>query len=247
MPRIETASQAHDKDIEKKLEQIESRVKHSNRHIFSCFNCLIYFLIIVLVGGFFLFKAVAKSGVMHVPYFSNSYFSAPKPDHLVLSARIQNQASLYDSIKSQIVTAQMSAGNSISVPVTITEADMSRALYEYLNRNGQNYDQAQVAVVGQTLEVFLHTKDSNRYITAVIVPTFDDSGLKINVQSLKVGLLPLPTSLLNWGVKMFLADSLSRLNDWLKNSTHVKSLLWKPGAIEADLQIINNGSLFNGL
>lgn len=247
MPRIETASQAHDKDIEKKLAQIESRVKSSNRHVFSCFNCLIYFLILLLVGGFFLFKAVAKTGVVHLPYFSSSFFTTPKPDHLVVPARESIQSSLYDKIKAQIVTAQISGGQAVSVPVSITEADMSRALLAYLNRNNQKYDQAQVAVVGQTLEVFLHTKDSTRYITAVIVPEFNDSGLEIEVESLKVGLLPIPTALLNWGVRVFFADTLSRVNNWLKNYTHVKSLTWKTGAVEVDLQIINNGTLFNGL
>lgn len=247
MPRIETASQAHDKDIEKKLEQIESRVKSSNRHVFSCFNCLIYFLLLLLVGGYFLFKAVAKTGIVTLPYFSSSFFTTPKPDHLVLAQKEQTQVSLYDKIKTQIVTAQMSGVKSLSVPVIITEGDMSKSLLAYLNRNGQTYDQAQVAVVGQTLEIFLHTKDSNRYVTAVIVPEFGETGLKIKVDSLKIGLLPLPTVLLNWGVKMFFADSLNRVNSWLKDSTHVQSLTWKTGAIEIELQILNNGTLFNGL
>lgn len=247
MPRIETASQAHDKDIEKKLEQIESRVKHSNRHIFSCFNCLIYFLILLLVGGFFLGRAVAKSGYIHVPYFSSSFFSAPKPDHVVMPAQNPSQSTLYDQIKTQIATAELSNGKTASIPVIFTESQMSAALLSYLNRNSQVYDQAQVAVVGQSLEIFLHAKNSTRYITASIVPAFDENGLKIQVQSLKVGLLSIPTVFLNWGVKVIFADSLSRVNDWLKNYTHVQSLTWKPGAIEVDLQILNNGTLFNGL
>lgn len=247
MPRIETASQAYDKEIEKKLEQIESRVKSSNRHIFSCFNCLIYFVVLLLIGGFFLFKAVAKSGVMHVPYFTSSFFTNPKPDHIVAPIKESNQITLYDKIKTQVVAAQVSGGNSVSVPVIITEEDLSKALYTYLNRNKQSYDQVQVGVVDQTLEVFLHSKDTSRYITAIIVPTFDDSGLEVEVKSLKVGLLSIPTAFLNWLVKVFFADILSKINEWLKSYTHVESLTWKPGAIEATLQIINNGTLFNGL
>lgn len=247
MPRIDTASQAHDKEIEKKLEQIESRVKRSNRHVFSCFNCLIYFLLILLVSGFFLAKAVAKTGVVHVPYFTSSYFTTPKPDHTVTTSKDTAQITLYDKIKAQVITAQIRGESSSSIPVLITEADMSKALFTYLNRNSQKYDQAQVAVVGQSLEVFLHTKDSSRYVTAVIVPALDDAGLKIEVESLKVGLLPMPTSLINWAVKVFFADGVGKVNNWLNEYTHVNSMTWKPGAIELNIQVLNNGTFFDGL
>jgi hypothetical protein len=246
MTRVESNEQAHYDEMEKKLESMEKKIKHSNRRFFSCFNCLLYFLAIILIGCIFVAYGVARSGMVRVPYLSDHYFSQPKPSHFVIAAAASdpNQA-LFEKLKLG-ASQQFAQGQEVAiVPVVYSEALLTKLLADYMNKGGQSYEQAQIAVVDQGLELFLHKTDSNTYITAIIVPEVKNQEIKFQLQELRLGALSLPTSIGNLILKWFFAQPLNAVNALIKDFGSIRDISFNQGEVVITFMVTKNSKILN--
>lgn len=246
MPRVETNEATQLSEMERKLDSMEKKLKHANRRFFSCFNCLVYFLILVLAGIVWLAYIVARTGVVHVPYLSDHFFTKPTPSHIVAASTAADpQEALFEQLKRQSAQQFLEGKNPAVVSVTYSESIMTRVLQDYIDKNGTDYEAAQIAVNDGGLELFLHKSDSNTYITATIVPMVKDGKLIFSLKKLHLGDLSLPTSLGNLLLKWFFAQPLNGLNALIKDFGSISGITFQDGNMVVTFTVPKISKLFN--
>lgn len=230
MPRIEANEQNQLAEMERKLDTMEKKLKRANRRFFSCFNCLVYFLILILAGIVWLAYAAALTGIVNVPYLSNKFFTKPAPSHIVAASTANDpQQALFDQLKLK-TAEQFAQGKDVAnVSISYSEGVLTKILQDYINKNGTDYEAAQFAVTDNGLELFLHKADSNIYITALIMPTVKDGKLALQLKNLHLGDFALPTSLGNLILKWFFAQPLNAMNALIKDFGSISGISFSAG------------------
>lgn len=245
MPRIEATEEKQLNEMEQKMERMENQLKRSQRKIFSCFNCLVYFLILLLIGSYFLLSSISKTGIITLPYFSHKFYTAPQPTRVVEPAEVAT-ASFVSQIRTQATVDFLAGRETSEVSLAVSEGYMTKTIQDYLNRQSKKYDQAQVAIEPENLEIFLHKNNSKIYLTALVSPVFKDDKLEIKITKLNLGRLSLPSGLANWLIKFALADSTNQLNAWLKDYGRITGIILEKGKLLINLEISKKSINLNG-
>jgi hypothetical protein len=233
--------------IEKKLSKMEDKMDRSRRRVFSCFNCLVYFAMIILALFLYGSYILAKTGLAEVPYFTEKFFKVPEPVYVVeVDAKTVTDQVFINEIIKQTSGAFARGETSAQVTLNFTEEYLTARLNEILVESDKpSFEFAQASIDGSKVEVFLHKKDSRVYITADIVPEFADGKIKFDLRKLKLGNSNMPTGLGNLIIKLAVGDRLSQLARSAESLGEIKLLTVKPKSVEIILDVSSKSQIFN--
>lgn len=234
--------------LEEKLDRMEGKLDRSRRRVFSCFNCLLYFVVIILVVFGYGAYVLAKSGMVDVPFLSDRVFVVPKPVHPVSAG---NFTQLNDALTKQIVNQTAKdflAGKTDSVAdIIFTEAYLTSLMREKLGSGaGQNDEIIQAAVSDGSVEVFYHKQGNRAYLVADVIPGYADGKIKFTINSLRLGNQALPSSIGNFIIKIFIGDRLTQLNSALKTFGEITSISVTGQGVEVLMRLDKKSTIFHG-
>ncbi len=185
MARIQQSSQ---EDLEKKLSRMENRLKKSNKKMFSCFNCLLYLLLLLIIGAGCVGYAVAKSGIAEVPILSKKLYTPPSYAYKVGVGGVEQEINLLSQLKSQTQGAFTRGVKEVTVSLDLSEAMLTNELLKQLEKD-ESISWAQVAVMPTHIEVYIDKGGVIMIMTAV--PVAKKGALKLDVTSVRIGQLVL--------------------------------------------------------
>ncbi|MBI5621949.1 hypothetical protein HY933_03750 [Candidatus Falkowbacteria bacterium] len=164
------------------------------RPLFGCFNCLVLALIVMafLLAG--VLSAVAKSGVLTVPLFSDWLYTEPQPLHPVAATNTDLDALQRDVLRTLAQTQ--------STTVVFYETELTALLQQALTAAEQSQvpltiTDGQIAIASDRAEVWLRvSRPVAGVLTMAFVPRIQNQQLFLEVKELKLGQLSLPRG---WG------------------------------------------------
>jgi len=178
--------------LEKELSRLDERLKSNGARIFSCFNCLIYFLVIILVFAGFVCYWLALSGVANIPFLSDRYYTEPKPIYYVepqpiISTNDFISKMLTSSVQNFLNGQQAKTKSEIS----ISEGQLTGLLQHVLLTKGSRIKLAQVSLHDGMMDIFFQT-DGGVVANLLTKPYVKNSNVRFESQNFKVGQLKLP-------------------------------------------------------
>lgn len=198
-------------------EEVVSDVKRRRRKKFlTC--CLLGLLVVI----FILVSAavgLAKTGLIDVPVFSKIFYKVPVPQKVVTATpeEITNfnegaTKKLEDEVKPRISPGV--AGQKIEVSLEFTEKELT-AFLRGLEMNGESpISNSQISITPENLEIFGEINKPNKtYLTIRLKPEIKNGNIKITIQKIKIGTLPIPAIFGNFLVDKFLSDQLLKAEE----------------------------------
>ncbi len=195
----------------KKLRPKKQVIK--KRPLFGCFNCLVVLLIIIALLLAWGLSAVAKSGLIEIPFISNWVYSDPEPLHQVTvekTGEIDLEKAIGDELASSVDTT-----------ITFTEEELTLILQqgiETINTIQSKFvaESGQVAIESQQAEIFLKVSSPlDGYLIIGFIPLIQNQNLYLEVQTVKLGNLEIPNS---WGQELLDKTVNKELNKALDES-----------------------------
>lgn len=175
----------HNEAVESDVQAVHEGIQRRG-HCFR--NCVILFLVVMLGLVFGIGYVVAKSGLAEVPLFSGWFSSRPAAVEHVEVPDNQLDA-LGKRLAKEDIEGQLASGH---VRVTLSGADLN-ALVRLKN------PEVSLDLVGDTAIVQVPVKYTGNelIITGTVVPMIDAGKLRLELQKIRVGDLPLPAPLFN--------------------------------------------------
>lgn len=186
LPGVEPGGEELQKLIQHEAKKLRPQTKViKKRPFFSCFNCSLVVLVILLVLAGWLLSLVAKSGLLPVPVFSDIFYQTPEPIHWVkVSAGQSPELLLSPNLGSKIlILKEENLTQMLQISIDQTNARQKRI----------NIDFAQIAVDEEKVELFVKfNKPVKVYLAIGLLPQLENQQLMFNTVSLKIGSLEIP-------------------------------------------------------
>ena len=219
MTRIEENNdQSKVSDLEAEVDKLKKSLKRKqNRKFFSCGNCLLFFIIIILGCALFSAYVLAKSGLVEVPILSAKFYKEPQPEYRVKTENLTTlDKDLWTVIsrnaKEQVLIQKKV--NNFNLDLKLSEEQLTNFLREEIRKNdslNKKIDFIQLAVKSDNLELFTKLKAPRMYMILNLKPMIKNNKLEIAVEQFKIGNLKLPKFLGSLGLTFLLEKSLNNL------------------------------------
>ena len=206
MARLEDDISNHPSEVEKLQSEVETLKKSlkrkQNKKILTCGTCLLFFILIVFGLGSFGAYALARSGLVNVPFFSQQFYQEPQPSYLVKVENLSNENDLGSIFNSQIKEKllHLKQTNNSKITLNLNEEQLT-SLLRSQTTNGffeNKVDCIQLAVLPNDLELFMKMKNPVLFITLDFKPSIVSNKLSLKTDELKIGNLKLPKSVGNF-------------------------------------------------
>jgi len=210
MTRLEDNNNNNVEELQGEVERLKKSIKgKQNKKILTCGTCFLFVLLLILFLGSLGAFALAKSGLVTVPFFTEKFYQEPKPSHLV-TAEALTENDVYNSLQKAITGQALvqKKTKDFEVNLELSEEQLTTLIRAELGKSG-NYnkiDYLQLAVLADNCELFLKTKEPpNLFLTFNIKPIIKDGKLELETSRIKIGDLTLPKFTGNF--LLFLAKS----------------------------------------
>lgn len=193
-------------------------------------------LLAVIGGGIFFAGAwvVAASGLYEVPLFSGWAFHEPEPLHEVVLEEDYENVGVLERMRTEInelIRTHYPGQLRVSAAsVSIEETLLSTYLYQNVSMAAGHADaeieKAQVALEPQGMEIFVHMIHKGRpvYISFLVIPQVVDNDIYLDIQSARIGSLPIPSFAASFVLNTFLGSALSVLQIPAVGFVHLDSI-----------------------
>lgn len=233
-PWLEQKSKEEKLKEEIREEVITEMKRKKRRKTLTC--CFLELLSVVLVLSL-IATAVAKTGLVKVPLFSKIFYktSAPQKVVTVTSEEIKNfETDITEKLKSQ-VKSQIKPGapsQKVEVNFEFTEKELTSFLKNLEAQKTSPLGNAQVSVTKEAIEIFGEMEEpSKTSLTVAFKPEIKDDKLIIVLKKIKLGALPLPSSLGNFLVDKFLSSQLRAAGEAISKTGKLESIALEEGKI----------------
>ena len=191
-------------------------------------------LLLFIVG--LLTLALAKSGVLHIPVFSNLYHG-PKPTRVVDAPPLS--AGQFESLVQARLLPQLNTSRP-PFHVTLSERELTGALdavfAEGLRSQGWKQDRAQIVVVPQNIEIFTELERGPYHADLLIkfVPHVSAAGVGFDPVSIQVGDYTFPPALAYPMISWIFSRDLGTFSlDF--GAYHLDQMTLKDGAVDISI------------
>lgn len=244
MSRI--SSQLETEQLEKKLSDMEERLSKGKGRFFSCFNCLVYmFVLILVIGGYGAYWG-AKSGLVDVPMLSDKLYQEPKPDYLVTSEKFLSATEILKSLLAG-AAKQFAQGKEVAtVDLNITEGQLTSLLQNTLNTQEKNYSLAQVSIHDGILDMYIKT-DKGLVVNIIATPIFDNGKLKFKTESVKIGNAPLPKFVSSIALSMSIGGAVNTMQKTLSALGSLQGVYIEGVTMRMTILLSNKASFLNNV
>jgi hypothetical protein len=232
LPSTEVGSadvQAAIKEEAKKLRPEKQVI--TKRPLFSCFNCLVVFLIIIAVLIGWVLMLVAKTGFVDIPLFTDWFYQEPKPIHEVV---IKPGEQLTMDQQALRTTQAMQVGQA----VVFTDKELTLLVQDsikQLNQTGNKLtiESGQIAIEPEEAELFVKLATPvSGYLAIGFIPQLENRNLIFVPKKVKIGDLNVPVV-----VAKIIFDQV--INSELKNSLKDLPLNLKAVRLETGKMLID--------
>jgi hypothetical protein len=123
-------------------------------------------------------------------------------------------------------------GQKIEVSLEFTEKELT-AFLRSLEMNGESpLSNSQIGITPESLEIFGEINKPNKtYLTIRLKPEIQNNNLKITIQKIKIGTLPIPAIFGNFLVDKFLSDQLHKAEEEISKVGKLESISLDEGKI----------------
>ncbi len=213
------------------LEELEpQRVKRNRKQKRSFrsrlkLTCCLLFLFILIFFLVIFSAALAKSGLVEIPFFSRVFYQIPKPSREVKITE-DDLANFTQGLKIE--------ARGESSHLEITDKELTFILRQLLATGSDAYfaQNLQAVITAQNVEIFgLLLKPLKANITLKIRPYLSDGQIDFEIEEVSVGDLSVPNSLLEWLTGSLLIDKLKELNQKVSNIGELETLQLFAGKI----------------
>lgn len=255
MARIETEEHLNKEQLKKEIkkELPKSRGK-KRRSCFGCGGCLTLLLAVIL--GLFLLAAgaLAKSGLMEVPYLSDWLYRQPAPLHQLprepeLEENIEEVLSnrLQELLWQEISPEQ--ADQKTIINFSLSEEELTALINKnFLSRSEEEKSapiylkDVQFSITGEQIELYalfgLPNFPREPVARFIFHPFLSEGILKIEPRHIFVGNLRLPVSLTSFFVKNLVEDGLNSFSRSLSQMGEIKDLSLAEGSITLKTEVL---------
>ncbi|OGY46061.1 MAG: hypothetical protein A2744_04065 [Candidatus Buchananbacteria bacterium RIFCSPHIGHO2_01_FULL_44_11] len=198
-------------------------------------TCCLVFLFFVLVFFLIGLAALAKTGLVQIPFFSDVFYQIPQPSRVVEV----DEAALADFQQGLDIQADQGVAT-----LRLSEEELTYILRQLLaSQKDQIFASNVQAVISEEgIEVFgLLLKPTKVNLTIDITPQLAQGKLTFALSRVKVGGLLAPTFLVNWLKSNFLDAKLAELNQQLSRAGQIQSFRLAEGYLEISGQLDLSG------
>jgi uncharacterized protein YpmS len=234
-------------ELEAEISQLKKGLKRKeNKKIFSCSNCLVFLLLIILAFSFLGAYLLAKSGFKKVPYFTEQFYQEPDPTYLVVVDNIsevdKDILARFENLVKQEAVAQQK-GSDLRVQLDLSEEILTANLRDKIkekNSLAEKIEYAQIAVLSDNLELFMESKEpSNLIMTLNIKPTIEAGKIDLEIVNFKIGDLTLPNFIGNISFALAAEKSLNSFLNIVPKYGKIENISLTSGVLSLEI-LINN-------
>jgi len=230
MSRIEKGS-----DVKEELQQMKGEVikeisSKKQRHPFrSCFAVFFILIVCLLGAGAW---AVASSGIINVPVFSNFAYDKPEPERLVASG-----VPIEKVVEEQVVSKLATGSVNETISLTLNESSLTASLRSVLESSANGFIDSSFSQVtispdrGLTFFLPLEKSKLGSALSISVKANIKDGKLELVPEELKVGSLSMPNSFTALFVQSFLKDQLADANKILGSYVEIQEIEYNEGSV----------------
>ncbi len=198
-------------NLEDEINRLKRGLKRKeNKRFFSCGNCLITVLVVAVVVGFYFAYLVALTGLWHIPFFSQKFYTEPQPSYQVDDSSITaKQKDIIALLQQEVTQAGISLNKlgDFNVFMTLSDQQLTAIARDQIadtETMSQKIEYAQIAILEENIEFFIKAKEPSNFIFTINVePRIKNDNIDLKVVEFKLGLLRLPNFLANISVAYF--------------------------------------------
>ena len=247
MARVEkSTSSKGDKDVTKMRGELKKVSKRVNRH-HPLFSCFFIFSALILLVFVILLWLVASTGLVRVPVITSLAYNQPEPIRIVESGQFLDkkiQQELGD-----VLTQRLQAGggqiNDKNISVALSEESYTASLQAAIASEAADFfdaGNAQVVIDPEVgIEIYIPVSESSLE-TALLVnlaASVEDDGLEAQVQSIKIGSLGVPVSLVDRQLQSaVLTPLLEQLSNEIDRFGEITGVSLSDGFLTLDGQLL---------
>jgi uncharacterized protein YpmS len=215
-------------------EEVLKEIKRKKRR--KTLSCCLLELSALLLILFLGFAAVAKAGLVEIPFFSKVFYKPPEPSRIVtvLPGEIKNLEKIFeDKIKTQVEEKMIPGKETqkVDVELEFTEKELTAAMLDGINSGFLPFSTAQIAVTSKEIEIFGQLSGSKIFFTISFKPEIENDQLVIKLTKFKLGNLPLPSSLANLLVEKILKDKMQQINEFVGKGGKLQEIRLEEGKV----------------
>ena len=231
-------------ELQTEVERLKKSLKRKqNKKILTCGSCFLVILIIILVLLALIAYALAQSGLVNVPFFTEKFYQEPKPSCLVKTEGL-TETEVFDQIQKVIVTqaATQKKTADFEVVIDLSEGQLTTLIREEVRKNSdldKKIDYLQMAILSDNIELFLKTKEpQNVRLTLAFKPSVKNGKVNLETKKVKIGNLSLPKFVAGFILSLAKSPLNSMLNSF-NNFGQIQDINIRSKIISLDLLIKN--------
>ena len=206
----------------------EKPKKRRNWGKICCFSCVGAFILMLLL----LTSAMAASGLVYIPGFSQLLYKEPKPTRMV---KVLDSEKLQDQIQKRIEDA-VEANKNKEIEVEFSESEITTLINTQKVGEG-NLKNLQTVLEPKGLELYGKiTSPIHTVFILKVVPEVKDGGILLDPQSLRVGALKIP---IKWAMRVSNLDELIKKPIQISPDLKIRDLKLDKGKVKVHLEVLN--------
>jgi hypothetical protein len=198
--------------------------------------CALEFILVLLILSL-LAAAIAKTGLVVIPGFSKIFYKTPSPQKIVsiTPEEIKNfEVDLTQKLKNQVESQIQPgvAGQKIEVTLEFTEKELTAFLRALENQGTSPLKNSQISITQESIEIFGEIETpSKTFLTVAMKPDILNDKLKITLQKIKIGTLPIPLAFGNFIIDKFLNNQLRAAEESIGKAGKLESIILEDGKV----------------
>ncbi len=245
MSRIEK-----DSDTKEELQQLRGEVIKeigSQRKKSPWLACSLLFVLLIVGGIGAAAWAIAATGLVTVPGFSQAAYEEPTPVRVVKPG-VPIETIIQEEVTSTLATRLQAGGGTLkdaSISLTLSEQSLTASLRNLLENSGDRTidpSRTQLAVDPEQGFMFFlpFTKSaSNSAVQLSVKAEMKDGAIVLVPDAATVGSLRIPKSMVTFFIQPFIEERLVHLNSELASFVQIREILYQEGqvVIEGDIAV----------
>lgn len=214
-------------------EVVKELKKRKRRKTLSCCLLGILFLLLIL---FLSFTAVAKTGLIEIPFFSKFFYKTPEPQRVVKVQQegAENLEEIFENkIKSQVEEKMVlnQETQKVEVELEFVEEELTAALLRGIATGSLPLSRAQIAVLPKEVEIFGKLSNPEVFLTINFQPKIQNGQIAVKITKFKLGNLSVPVFFLNFFIEKFLKDQMAQINEIVSKGGKLEEIRLEEGRV----------------
>lgn len=206
-------------------------------------GCCLLGLICLFLILFLVASALAKTGLIEIPFFSKIFYKYPAPIREVKPSEVKSLEEIFQNkIRNQVKEKLISGRETqkVDLKLEFTEQELTAALQEGIKTGFLPVSKVQAAVTSKEIEIFSQLIEPKVFLTLRFKPELQDNQLIIKITKFKIGNLSIPYFFSNFLIEKYLRDKVSEINEFINRSGKLRELRLEEGkiVIEATIDVI---------